>query len=371
MDAGRKRELEEKVYAGARLSRADGEALYTADDLVWLGRLAHRRRAGHGGDQVLFAVERRLTLAGAGAVAEIVRRATELAADGITGLQLVGPSHPGLPWEHYPELLRALRAALPDVELTAFSATDIHRLEEQTGRTADEILDELVDAGLASMTGGGAEIFDPEVRAQLAVHDCDWADWVRIHRAAFARGIGAPATMRYGHVEEPRHRVDHLLRLREVQDETGGFATFVPLRHRHDVADPTVGGPGAGPSGRSVLPGRSVETSPAASLRTFAVSRLLLDNVPHLTACWATHGFPVAQLSLGFGVDDLAGSAAAPQVAGDADPFPEPNRDVLLDLIRDADFRPVERDTRHAVVREYDAPPSLAERRAVPQRVWA
>ncbi|MDW5329110.1 radical SAM protein [Plantactinospora sp. KLBMP9567] len=388
MDAGRKRELEEKVYAGVRLSRVDGEALYASDDLVWLGRLAHHRRTGAGGDdRVLFVVNRQLKLTdlcAAGCaycsfrpeqgekdpypmpVDEAVRQATELAADGLTELELVNPVHPALPWQHYPELLRALTAALPDVRLTGFAATELRWLERNTGLPADEILDELVAAGLASLSGGGAEIFDPEVRQRLGLGDRTWEDWSRIHRLAHAKGLGTPATMRFGHVEEPRHRVDHVLRLRELQDETGGFTSFLPLRYEHDLVAPAGGGL------QSQAPAETA--SPAESLKTFAVSRLLLDNVPHLTCCWATQGPSVAQLALHFGVDDLAGAAAEHRIGHAADPAGTPaalSREELLQLVWDADLRPAERDSRYAVLREYDAPPSLAERRAEPQQVWA
>ncbi|AVT39713.1 radical SAM protein [Plantactinospora sp. BB1] len=402
MDAGHKRELEEKVYAGVRLSRADGTALYASDDLVWLGRLAHHRRTGtNADDRVLFVVNRQLRLtdfcaagcaycafgSGRGAegaapmpVEEAVRHATELAVDGLTQLDLVNPLHPALPWRHYPELLRALTAALPDVRLTGFAATELHWLEKTTGLPADEILDELVAAGLTSLSGGGAEIFDPEVRRRLGLDDCSWEDWSRIHRLAHAKGIGTPATMRFGHVEEARHRVDHVLRLRELQDETVGFTSFLPLRYEHDLAVAAAGGGGHGsgqPTGtpQPIEARQPTETaSPAESLKTFAVSRLLLDNVPHLGCCWATQGRSVAQLALNFGVDDLAGAAAGDRAGHGTDSAGTPaalSREELLQLVWDADFRPVERDSRYAVLREYDAPPSLAERRAEPQQVWA
>ncbi|MFY1688559.1 aminofutalosine synthase MqnE [Plantactinospora sp. WMMB782] len=389
MDAGRKRELEEKVYAGVRLDRADGEALYAGDDLVWLGRLAHHRRtASAGADRVLFVVNRQLRPTDPDASSrpdhggtgererdEAVRRATGLAVDGVTELELADPVHPALPWRHYPELLRALAAALPDVRLTGFAVTDLCRLERRTGLPAEELLDELVAAGLVSLAGGGAESFDPEVRRRVGVDDCSWADWSRIHRLARARGLGIPATMRFGRGEEPRHRVDHVLRLRDLQDETGGFTSFLPLRFP-DPAGPADGSGAGRPAGEvAVSAGEAASSawsaSPAESLKTFAVSRLLFDNVPHLRCCWAAQGRSVAQLALNFGVDDLS-TAPADQYAtggsGTSDPL---SREELLQLVSEADFRPVERDSRYAVLREYDAPPSLAERRSEPQQVWA
>ena len=144
--------------------------------------------------------------------------------------------------------------------------------EKISGLTADEILDELMDAGLESLTGGGAEIFDWEVRQHIVDHACHWEDWSRIHRLAHQKGLRTPATMLYGHIEEPRHRVDHVLRLRELQDETGGFAVFIPLRYQHDFVDSADG------KIRNRLQAQTTMAAPAESLKTFAVSRLMLDN---------------------------------------------------------------------------------------------
>jgi aminodeoxyfutalosine synthase len=394
MDAGLKREIEEKVYAGERLSRADGVALYSSDDLAWLGRLAHHRRTGRSGDRVLFDVNRHLNLTnvcGASCaycsfqrkpgerdaytmeIEEAVARARETVAretpdDRPTELHIVNGLHPTLPWDYYPAVLSALRAALPTVRLNAFTATEVHWFERISGRPAGELLDELIGAGLDSLTGGGADIFDPEVRQRIVDHDCHWEDWSRIHRLAHARGVRTPSTMLYGHIEEPRHRVDHVLRLRELQDETGGFTTFAPQRYLHDAVAPADGGI------RNRLQAQNAMAAPAESLKTLAVSRLLFDNVPHVRCSRATHGLSVTQLALNFGVDDVDGSViehGIVQVAGGDGAPGAMRREALLHLIWDAGFRPVERDTRYDVLREYAAPPSLAERRSEPQQVWA
>ena len=389
LDPGRKRDLAEKVYAGERLTRADGVDLYAAADLSWLGKLAHHRRTERHGDRVMFNVNRHLNLTNVCAAAcaycsfqrkpgekaaytmrveEAVAKAGQMREAGLTELHIVNGLHPTLPWKYYPRVLRELKVALPEVSLKAFTATEIHWFEKISGLPADEILDELMDAGLESLTGGGAEIFDPEVREQIVDHDTHWEDWSRIHRLAHGKGMRTPATMLYGHIEEPRHRVDHVLRLRELQDETGGFVVFIPLRYQHDFADSADG------VIRNRLQARTRMASPAESLKTFAVSRLLLDNVPHLKCFWVMHGLSVAQLSLTFGADDLDGSVVEYKITHDADAYGTPNtmtRDDLLHLIRDAGFRPVERNTRYQVVRDYDPPPSLAERRAEPQQVWA
>lgn len=379
MDAGRKRELEDKVYAGERLSYEDGVALYDTDDLAWLGQLAHHVRTQKNGDAVYFNVNRHLNMTNVCAascsycsfqrkpgakdaytmrVEEAVRLAKLMEPEGITELHIVNGLHPQLPWRYYPHALRELKAVLPNVALKAFTATEVHWFEKISGLSADEILDELIEAGLESLTGGGAEIFDWEIRSQIVDHDTHWEDWSRIHRLAHSKGLKTPATMLYGHIEEPRHRVDHVLRLRELQDETGGFQVFIPLRFHNDN------------NALSHLP----MATGAEALKTFAVSRLLLDNFPHIKCFWVMHGLTTGQLSLNFGADDLDGSVVEYKITHDADSYGTPNtmhREDLLHLIWDAGFQPVERNTKYEVVREYDKPTSLAERRREPQKVWA
>jgi aminodeoxyfutalosine synthase len=388
-DPGWRREIEEKVYAGQRLSREDGEALYACDDLSWLGGLAHHRRTELNGDRVMFNVNRHLNLTNVCSAAcaycsfqrkpgektaytmrveEAVAKAKEMEGEQLTELHIVNGLHPTLPWKYYPRVLRALSEALPGVSLKCFTATEIHWFEKISGLPAEEVLDELIDAGLSSLTGGGAEIFDWEIRQHIVDHATHWEDWSRIHRIAHAKGLRTPATMLYGHIEEPRHRVDHVLRLRELQDETGGFVVFIPLRYQHDFVDSADG------VIRNRLQERTTMASPAESLKTFAVSRLLFDNVPHVKCFWVMHGVSLAQLSLNFGADDLDGSVVEYKITHDADSYGTPNtmhREDLLELIWDAGFRPVERNTRYEVVREYDAPPTLRQRRAEPQDVWA
>jgi len=220
-----------------------------------------------------------------------------------------------------------------------------------------------MDAVLESLTGGGAEIFDWEIRKQIVDHNTHWEDWSRIHRLAHAKGLRTPATMLYGHIEEPRHRVDHVLRLRELQDQslsTGGcgFSVFIPLRFHNDN------------NRLSHLP----MAQPADVLRTFAVSRLMWDNVPHVKCFWVMHGLSTSQLALNYGADDMDGSVVEYKITHDADGFGTPDkltRDDLLMLIRDAGFRPVERSTRYQVLREYDGPVPLRDRRAEPQAIWS
>lgn len=383
-----KRDIENKLEAGQRLTYDDGVALYESDDLAWLGRLAHAKRIAKNGERVVFNVNRHLNLTNVCAascaycsfqrkpgekdaytmrVEQAVELAKQMEGEQLTELHIVNGLHPTLPWRYYPKVLRELQQALPGVSLKAFTSTEVQWFEKISGMDASDVLDELIEAGLASLTGGGAEIFDWEVRQHIVDHNCHWEDWSRIHRLAHNKGLRTPATMLYGHIEERRHRVDHVLRLRELQDETGGFAVFIPLRYQHDFVDAKDG------VIRNQLQARTTMASSAESLRTFAVSRLLLDNFDHVKCFWVMHGLDVAQLSLNFGADDLDGSVVEYKITHDADEYGTPNtmhREDLLELIRDAGFTPVERNTRYETVREFDPPESLAQRRSQPQDVW-
>lgn len=373
MDAGLKREIEDKVLGGERLSFDDGVALYETDEVAWLGELAHSVRVKKNGERVFFNVNRHLNMTNVCSAScaycsfqrkpgekdaytmridEAVRLAKLMEPDGITELHIVNGLHPTLPWRYYPKSISELKAVLPGVSIKAFTATEIHWFEKISGLSADEILDELIDAGLESLTGGGAEIFDWEIRRQIVDHATHWEDWSRIHRLAHSKGLRTPATMLYGHIEALRHRVDHVMRLRELQDETNGFAVFIPLRFQHDFHDSADG------KLRNRLMTQPMATGVEA-LKTFAVSRLMLDNFDHIKCFWVMHGLSTAQLSLSYGVDDLDGSVVEYKITHDADKFGTPDkmtRDNLLDLIRDAGFQPVERNTRYEVVREFEGP---------------
>src|SRR3954447_15604598 len=386
-DAGLRKEIEDKVFAGERLTYEDGVALYACDELSWLGRLANSVRAEKNGDRVMFNVNRHLNMtnvcnascaycsfqrkpgekdAYTMRIEEAVRLAKEMEPDGITELHIVNGLHPTLPWRYYPRSLSALKEVLPNVSLKAFTATEIHHFETISGLSAGEILDELMDAGLESLTGGGAEIFDWEVRQHIVDHNTHWEDWSRIHRLAHEKGMKTPCTMLYGHIEERRHRVDHVLRLRELQDETGGFAVFIPLRYQHDFVDVKDG------KVRNRLQAQTRMATGAEALKTFAVSRLLFDNVPHVKVFWVMHGVQTAQLALQHGADDMDGSVVEYKITHDADNYGTPNkltREDLLDLIRAAGFRPVARSTRYEIIRECDGPDPLRRESPQPMRV--
>lgn len=435
MEAQLKRELEEKVRSGERLTRADGIALFESDDLAWLGGLAQHARAAKNADAVHFVSARQLPLpsvcpgdcptrpAGtpvedgterqAERTAQLTRLAGAMAEAGVTELRLsVGPTAGCGRW-HYQSLLdglRALRRATPEtVSLHAFTAADIRRLETVTSRTADELLDELIDAGLNSLveehrshrpepaghpTAAGPDTTTADAGEPAHPNELDELDeldaleqWARVHRLAHDRGLRTPGTVLYGYGEDPARRVDRLLRLRELQGETGGFEVVTPLRY-----DPALT-PSARPAGDA---GAESAGSPALAtgaevLKTFAVSRLLLDNVPHLRACWVAHGQQTAQLALVHGADDLDGplldgplldsatdsqstdghgavDASAAEAHLTPGLAPSPNaltREDLLTLVTDAGFHPVERGPRYGALRTYPGPDP--DRRESPQ----
>src|SRR5262249_7684556 len=262
---------------------------------------------------------------------QILERAGEADRRGATELHIVGGLHHQLPYEWYLNVVRIIHRAYPRLHLKAYTAVEWDWFERLTGRPTRELLAEFQEAGLGSLPGGGAEIFHPEVRDQICEHKADAAAWVRIHREAHQLGLRSNATMLYGHIEKAHHRIDHLLQLRELQDETGGFQTFIPLAFHPDNTK------------LSHLTKPSVLTD----LRTMAVSRLMLDNFPHVKAYWIMLGIPTAQLSLSFGADDSDGTVVHEKIYHDAgsDTPQELTVAQLRRLIEEAGRVPVERDT--------------------------
>jgi aminodeoxyfutalosine synthase len=379
------------VGAGERLSFEDGVALSAAPDLLWLGRLARTAQRRVTGDRVYFNVNRHINLTNVckarcafcsfrrdegeeGAytmtVEEAVAAARETAAAlDITELHIVNGLHPGLPFDYYLEALRALKAALPHVHLKAFTAVEVWWFARITGLGYEAVLRALIDAGLGSLPGGGAEIFAPRVRRRICGYKSTAEDWLEVHRTAHRLGLKTNSTMLYGHIETPQERVDHLLRLRALQDETGGLQVFIPLRYHNEHN--RMGGPGGLPMATAL-----------ESARVFAVSRLLLDNIPHLKAYWIMLGLDTAQTLLEFGVDDLDGTVVQERIyhmAGAATPH-ELVLDDLLRVIRAAGRVPVQRDTVYNVLRVYQpgeetgapaGPAETAEPAAPPSTVGA
>jgi aminodeoxyfutalosine synthase len=360
------RDLHDKVAAGERLSEADALRLFACRDLPALGALAdfvNQRRNGLRATYILnryinysnycilscqfcaFARKKRDADGFELSVEQIVARAREAMSRGITELHIVGGLHPSLPFEYYLEMLRALRAAGPHLHLKCFTAIEILHLAWLARRSVRDTLVALRDAGLDSLTGGGAEIFAPAVRAQIARGKESAEEWLDVHRTWHRLGGRSTCTMLYGHVESVADRVDHLRRLRTLQDETRGFCAFIPLPYQPENNQLPVAHP---PTGFDTL-------------RTIAVSRLYLDNFDHLTAYWVGLGLKLAQVALSFGADDLHGTileehifrmagAPAGQLQTEA---------AMIRAIREAGRVPVQRNSYYEPLRvwEGDVPP--------------
>lgn len=349
-----------KVEAGARLTFEEGVQLYTTPDIAAVAALANLVRERRWGDltffnrnvhvnatnvceaSCIFCSFARLKTGDKGAytmaLEEAVGRIRALRDEFITEVHIVNGLNPDLPWEYYTDLLRGIRAERPDLHIKAFTAVEIHYFAEKYGKTYEQVLRELIDAGLGSLPGGGAEIFHPRARRKLCHDKVDADGWLDVHRVAHRLGLRSNATMLFGSIETVEERVDHMLRLRGLQDETGGFQTFIPLRFHHE---------------NNRLE-RLKEPTGYESLRTYAVSRLLLDNFDHIKAYWVMLGIKLAQVSLAFGVDDLDGTIREERIyhmAGATTPQ-EMGRRSLVELIRAADRIPVERDTLYNIVAE-------------------
>ena len=356
--------VREKVEAGERLDDADGLVLYESGDLLALGELADRARLLRGGgDEVYFV--RNLTLNQTNvcrvkcrfcAFARSARQEgaytlspAELTAEAMRAfeqepyneLHLVNGESPHVDFGWYLETVRSLKEALPSVHLKCYSASEIHHMATLSGLSYEQVLSELRQAGLDSLTGGGAEIFSARVRKLVAAGKEPAENWLEVNRVAHGLGIPSHCTMLYGHVETLAERVDHLLRLRELQDETGGFLAFVPFAvHLENTRlDP------------DIRPASAVD-----ALKAIAVSRLLLDNVAHIKAYWIAMGLPLAQIALAFGADDVQGTVGREQVFHSAGARTETEQGVdrLVRCIGGAGRVPVERDTLYNELRRWD-----------------
>jgi aminodeoxyfutalosine synthase len=258
-----------------------------------------------------------------------------------TEVHIVGGVHPKMNLEFFAELLRAIKAHRPDLHIKGFTAVELDYMFRKAKMSVQEGMQFLKDAGLDSIPGGGAEIFNEEVRAKICPDKVDADGWLLIHETAHKLGMHSNATMLYGHIETYQDRIDHMRRLRELQDRTGGFNTFIPLKFRN------------GDNDMSHIP----EVSVIEDFKTYAVSRLYLDNFPHLKAYWPMLGRKNAQLSLAFGVDDIDGTiddtTKIYSMAGSEEQNPAMTTEEIVNLIKQVNRQPVERDTLYNVVTEY------------------
>jgi aminodeoxyfutalosine synthase len=355
----------EKVLAGERLSFEEGVALYRTHDLLGLGALANHVREKLHGKRTYFNVNRHLNptnvcvasckLCAFGrkpdapgaytmALEEAFRVAGEGWSEAVTEFHIVGGLHPDLPFQYYLDLLRGLKERFPSVHLKGFTAVEIGYYSHLTRLPIREVLKQMKEAGLDSLPGGGAEIFAPAVRRVICDHKIGAYTWLKVHRLAHELGLRSTATMLYGHIESDEDRVDHLLQLRGLQDQTRGFQTFIPLAFH----------PANTELGKMVA---WSETSGFMDLKNVAAARLLLDNFPHIKAYWIMMTPRVAQVALKFGADDLDGTVVEEKIyhdAGAATPQ-SMTRQELLRIIREAGLEPCERDTLYRPVRRSEA----------------
>ena len=356
--------IRQKIARGERLDFEDGLALFHHPDLLAVGQLANEVREARHGDRTYFNRNMRIEVTNVcvasclfcsfakleahmpGAHTMTLEEAWKELEDARaagdeppTEVHVVNGLHPGLPFSYYEDLLRGFKRIDPTVHLKCFTGVEIHFFAQHYKMTNREVLERLRAAGLDSLPGGGAEIFDEDVRKRISHDKANADEYLEVHRVAHQMGMRTNTTMLYGHIETFAHRVDHLLRIRALQDETKGFQAFIPLAFHPD--------------------GNGMKNLPAPTavddLRTIAVSRLLLDNVDHIKAYWVSLTPDVAQVALRFGADDIDGTIVHETIykaAGTRSPGAL-RYDELVRLIREAGRTPIERDTLYNVVREH------------------
>ena len=358
LDFGPLSDIHEKVLAGERLSFDDGVRLYRSHDLSALGQLAQTVRRRLNGGRVYFSVNlhmnhtnvctlRCLFCAFARRpgeeggytlspeqIEEKVRQAIQKWQ--INEVHIVGGHNPDLGMDYYEEVFRRIRAVGASLYIKALTAPEIDDLAKRSGMSYREVLVQLKDAGLDGMPGGGAEIFHPRTRKKICKDKIDAETWLEIHKIAHGLGLRTNATMLYGHIESDEDRVDHVLRLREVQDETKGFYSFIPLAYNAE----------------NTPMGKIGEAGGFLDLKVYAVSRLLFDNIPHLKAHWITTGLKMGQVALSFGIDDLGGTNLNEKIvhdAGSTTPV-DLSRQDLEHLIKSAGYEPCLVDSSYQYV---------------------
>ncbi|ULQ57931.1 aminofutalosine synthase MqnE [Flavihumibacter rivuli] len=357
------RRIGEKVLAGERILPEEGIILFENGSLPFLGALANFVREKLHGDKTYFnrnfhieptnicvfsckfcSYSRLYAHREEGweltteQMLDIVRK-----YDGkpVTEVHIVGGVHPKLTLEFFAELLRKIKAHRPDLHIKGFTPVELDYMFRKAKVSVEEGMKYLHEAGLDSLPGGGAEIFAPEIREQICADKVDAAGWLKIHQTAHELGMHSNATMLYGHIEQYSHRIDHMERLRSLQDKTGGFNTFIPLKFRNKDNE------------MSHIP----ESSIVEDMKMYAVARLYMDNFPHLKAYWPMLGRNNAQLTLSFGVNDIDGtiddSTKIYSMAGSEEQTPAMSTAQLVSLIKQVKRKPVERDTLYKEIRDY------------------
>lgn len=351
----------EKVHAGQRLSLEDGQQLYEHPDILALGYLANIVRERLNGDKAYFIYNQHINysnictnlckfcafgrrredaLAYEMSIDDIRQKMRERLEEPISEVHVVGGVHPDLPFSYYLDMLRAIHEERPGVHVQAFTCVEIHHLAQIAGKPVDQTLHELMQAGLGSMPGGGAEVFSPRIRQLTCADKISGEQWLQVARTAHGLGLKTNATMLYGHIETLAERLEHLDALRRLQDETHGFLAFIPLAFH--------------PKNNELGSGRG-NTTGINDLKNIAVSRLMLDNFPHIKAYWVMIGPKLAQVALFFGADDMDGTVSEERIThmAGAETDQALGHQTLIRLIREAGRQPVQRDTLYTVLARY------------------
>ena len=349
-------EIAARVSAGERLTAEDALILWQDAPLWRLGELAVTKKREVSGDKVFYnrnfhleptnvclfnckfcSFRRPRGSEGAWewTMHEMEEQVRRYIGSGVTEVHIVGGVHPDHNLDYYCELIRRVKSILPDVAVKAYTAIELSYMIHKAGLSTREGLQRLIDAGMDAIPGGGAEIFDEEVRSRICPDKGSTAEWFDVHRTAHQLGIKTNATMLYGHIESVEHRIDHLMRLRELQDATGGINAFIPLKYRNlNNSMSEIG-----------------EVPITDDLRTLAMSRLILDNVPHIKAYWVMYGKQTTEMALAFGADDVDGtiddSTKIYSMAGAEDQRPKMSVEDMHRMVTCAGFRAVERDTHY------------------------
>jgi aminodeoxyfutalosine synthase len=352
-----------KIYNNERISREDGILLFEKGSLPFVGALANHVRERLHGNKVFFNRNFHIeptnvcvftcNFCSYSRLYAHREEGWELSIDDMlnivkkydnkpeTEVHIVGGVHPKMNLYFFADLLKAIKAHRPDLHIKAFTAVELDYMFRKAKLTPEEGVQVLKESGLDSIPGGGAEIFDEEIRQQICADKVDANGWLRIHEAVHQAGLHSNATMLYGHVEKYEHRIDHMDRLRNLQDKTGGFNTFIPLKFRNKDND------------MSHVP----EISLVEDLKTYAVARLYMDNFPHLKAYWPMLGRKNAQLSLAFGVDDIDGTiddtTKIYSMAGAEEQTPAMSTEEIVALIKQVKREPVERDTLYNEIQRF------------------
>ena len=357
------RQISEKILSGNRLNQEEGLILFEKGNLALLGALANRVRERLHGNKTYFnrnfhieptnvcvfscefcSYSRLYAHRDEGwelSQEQMLNIVKSYDAKPVTEVHIVGGVHPKMNLQFFVELLEKIKRHRPGLHIKGFTAVELDYMFRKAKLSVEEGIKAIHEAGLDSLPGGGAEIFHPEIREQICADKVDADGWLAIHRAAHQIGMHTNATMLYGHIEKYWHRIDHMERLRKLQDETGGFNTFIPLKFRNKDND------------MSYLP----ESSVVEDMKLYAVSRLYMDNFPHLKAYWPMLGRQLAQLTLSFGVNDLDGtiddSTKIYSMAGSEEQHPTLSTAQLVSLIKQVRREPVERDTLYNEIKNY------------------